>query len=118
MGDRRCVAVKRGTGASVVLYTHWGGADLPQTVADALGSVGGRRRWQDPSYLARVIFSAMLRTDPHDDGETNFGIDAVENLDEVGLWDDHPLIVVDVTRQTVNGATFEDFIADPYQDED
>lgn len=75
MGDRRNVLVQGEPGDKplVVLYTHWGGSDLPSTLADALDR--GRGRWTDPTYLTRIIFSEMIKDEVL--GETGYGIEAV-----------------------------------------
>lgn len=72
MGDRANVYVHHGAQPGVYLYTHWEGSELPQTVVSALQR--GRPRWDDDAYLARIIFSEMIRDDI--DGETGYGISA------------------------------------------
>lgn len=66
MGDRGVVRI---ADTGVVLYTHWGATALPETLATALGR---RERWHDPAYLARIIFSEMVRGAL--DRPTGFGI--------------------------------------------
>jgi len=56
---------------SVWLYTHWSGTELPRTVAKALDR--GRSRWGDSPYLARIIFSELIKGD--EQGTTGYGID-------------------------------------------
>lgn len=61
MGDRGNIIVtdKYGeTTSRVVLYSHWGGCRLPQTLRTALQR--GKSRWDDSQYLARIIFSQIL----------------------------------------------------------
>jgi len=60
----------------VWLYTHWGATYLPVTVQDALKR---RLRWNDESYLARIIFCEMVKGDI--DGELGFGIDTDQHGD-------------------------------------
>lgn len=106
MGDRRNVELVYGSIGNVempriFLYTHWDGYDLPTIVADALNSPEGRGRWNDESYLARIIFSHMTKdADP----ETGYGI-APYVMD-----DNHPNIVVNLALHTVDGVPFEDYI--------
>ena len=72
MGDRANVFVRtdeQNPQIGVYLYTHNGGTDLPATVQRALAK---RWRWNDPAYLARIIFCEMVKG--HDDRETGFGI--------------------------------------------
>jgi len=90
MGDRANVYVKDGN-SGVYLYTHWTGTKLPGVVQSALRR--GESRWNDGQYLARVIFNEMTRGD--EDGVTGFGISSV-------LCDNnHPIIVVDTSTETV-----------------
>ena len=59
MGDRRNVILDYGNDNKIYFYSHWGGTDLPATVAYALQR--GKERWDDPPYLARIIFSELIR---------------------------------------------------------
>ena len=52
MGDRGTVEIH-----GVYLYTHWGASDLIDVVREALAK---KWRWDDESYLARIIFDTML----------------------------------------------------------
>lgn len=115
MGDRANVVMvdRRGEETRFVyLYTHWGGYELPLTVKAALQR---KQRWDDDSYLARIIFATM--TKGHEDGETGFGI---------GAWrpdNEHPYILIDCDERRIgftpegmepNADTwwsFEDYIA-------
>ena len=73
MGDRANVRIDNGKDNKVFLYTHWIGSDLPIIVQNALAR---RTRWDDPQYLARIVFCEMLVGSP--EGETTgFGISAV-----------------------------------------
>jgi hypothetical protein len=108
MGDRRNVIVTASdtAEAQVALYTHWSGSELPQTVASALDRA--RDRWDDPTYLTRVIFSEMIKAESSDDviealmSTTGLGIEAIlpgsENYCEASPGYD---LYVDVKAQTV-----------------
>lgn len=87
---------KQGNKQSIFLYTHWGGTELPTTLAAALKR--GRDRWDDPSCLARIIFSEMIQG--HVLSETGFGIDIFPAEDR-----EHDILVVDLQHQKVH---FED----------
>ena len=91
----------------IYFYTHWGALDLEDDLRQAL--IRGESRWNDPAYLARIIFSEMIRHDVM--GVTNFGIDVVECDPE------YPTIEVDLINRTVDGVPFGDFIAGaaPYE---
>lgn len=117
MGDRGNIVIQEAPGKRVYLYTHWSGSDIAKTAKRALAR---KQRWNDPAYLARIVFCEMIG---HDDvgalqGETGFGI-------STGLCDnEHPILVVDVEHQSVfyedpdavgandhtHGKTFEEFI--------
>lgn len=76
MGDRGQIRVRDG-GSEVILYTHWGASDLETTLASALKR--GCSRWNDCSYLARIIFCEMVRDDI--EGLTGFGIQTRSSTD-------------------------------------
>jgi hypothetical protein len=91
MGDRANVCVKGwGNEGDVFLYTHWTGTELPQIVQTALAR---RERWDDNSYLTRIIFCEMVKGD--EDGSTGYGISAT-----VGDGDDR-VLVVDPNTETL-----------------
>ncbi len=115
MGDRANVKIVNGTDAPVYLYTHWQGTRLPEIVVDALAM---RARWDDPSYLARIVFCRMV------DGRTTdilgYGI-ATSPPDN-----QHPIIVLRESRLRLenddgsilwppegSSVSFEDILADP-----
>jgi len=96
MGDRANIVIPQypnideaPTGL-IYLYTHWGGTDLPRTLQAALAK---RWRWDDEPYLVRIIFDTMSVGD--EGGETGYGISTYLGDNE------HPLLVVDCTRQMV-----------------
>lgn len=92
MGDRANVHIRpsRPDSKGIYLYTHWGGYDLPNRVANALDSPAGRNRWDDTAYLTRIIFDNMTGGEV---GETGFGIsdDICDN--------EHPIINIDGENQ-------------------
>lgn len=112
MGDRRNVELiynskdEYSLPKRVYLYTHWRGSELPTIIANALNSKEGRNRWNDASYLARIIFTYMLKTnDGFDDGETGFGISPQQG--DQNYYN----ITVDFDRQTVDGFPYDEYIA-------
>lgn len=76
VGSRANIAVRFGSDVAdkeaVFLYTHWNGYMLPGVLASALDSNEARARWNDPPYLARIVFEHMIRG--ASDFETGFGI--------------------------------------------
>jgi len=72
MGDRGNIVIET-NGDRIYLYSHWSGRDLPTILKNALASKQGRGRWNDESYLTKIIFGFMLEgNDPKD--EIGFGI--------------------------------------------
>lgn len=84
MGDRGNIVVQEDA-REIYFYSHWSGSDLPIVLQSALER--GKGRWDDPSYLNRIIFCEMIKDDVL--GETGFGICLQEQDNE------HPLIYVD-----------------------
>lgn len=92
MGDRGNIQVREGPSDNgVFFYAHWAGSDLPEIVKAALKR--GRGRWGDTPYLARIIFSELIKDSI--EGETGYGISTSECDPE------HPLIIVDDRAFTV-----------------
>lgn len=109
MGDRGNIKLDYANNQSVYFYTHWSGSELNQTVREALDF--GRERWDDPPYLARIIFCKLV--EGHEVDLTGFGIDV-----EIGDGDDQ-VVTVDLERKTVislegDKETFEEFTDRPY----
>jgi len=77
----------------VFFYTHWHGGSLPFIVQRALSRRG---RWNDSPYLARIIFSEMVKG--QEAGETGFGIAPYVQDNE------HWLVVVDCEKGIVGFA--------------
>lgn len=120
MGDRGNIVIRQGKTSAddVWFYTHWAGSEINQTVKTALAR---RRRWNDDSYLARIVFDTLTAGSQGE--ETGFGISCSMQDNE------HDIVVVDVPNQTVctisegslvggrlpdtlpKGKSFEDFIA-------
>ena len=95
MGDRANIVIKQHIAhdevGEIFFYTHWDGCRTPITLQDALKR--GRSRWDDESYLARIIFSEMIQGNLK--GESGYGISAYLTDNE------YDLLVVDAEMQTV-----------------
>jgi hypothetical protein len=96
MGDRGNIVV-RGQYGDVWLYSHYHGSELKDVLKRALAR---RQRWDDEAYLARIVFSEMLREGSNGsltilDGEGGFGISTFMCDNE------HGILVVDVPNQKV-----------------
>ena len=109
MGDRGQVLIKD---EGVYLYTHWGASGLVDTVKNALAH---KERWDDPEYLARIIFCEMVGEADALAGSTGFGIGTEKHED---VWRvvivncaDHKVIVEDNNKAVFSGS-FEEFIAE------
>lgn len=102
MGARANIVCKYSDNNKIYFYSHWGGESLFQTLQDALKR--GKDRWNDESYLARIIFSEMIKNETL--ANTGYGISPY-------LMDnEYPLLEVDFSKQTVNGVPFATFIVD------
>jgi hypothetical protein len=106
MGMRQNVKLSYQEGAPVYIYSHWdGGEDRNESpLADKVRTALSReQRWDDESYLARIIVSEIIRD--HLDSETGYGIAPYECDPEF------PTIDVDLAKCTVNGIAFDKFIS-------
>ena len=101
MGMRRNIALDYGEERKIYLYTHWGAERLEDVLRDAL--IRGRSRWDDPPYLARIIFSEMIQDDVLD--ILGYGIAPYECDPE------YPTIEVDFGKRTVGGVPFYEFVS-------
>ena len=108
MGDRGIVKMISEGQLSLNFYTHWGASSLPTTVADGLAR--GVARWDDDSYLNRIIFSEMIQHEVLD--ETGYGI-SVGDLD----YDAWRVVTINHEFKTVEISdmpktwSFEDYVA-------
>lgn len=87
MGNRAQVFIKD---KGVYLYTHWRATELSDMVTRVISR---QERWYDPEYLARIIFSEMIKDDIS--GATGFGIGTEKHGD---IW---RLVEVDCGNQTI-----------------
>lgn len=74
MGDRAQIHL---VDNGVWLYTHSKGYKITETAANGLDR--GRSRWDDPEYLARILFSEMIKDDI--EGTTGYGIGTTRYVD-------------------------------------
>lgn len=90
MGDRGNIIIKTGSDPLLYLYTHWAGSELSNILAKALKR--GKSRWEDPSYMARIIFSEMTTGSERE--ETGFGLSTT-------MGDGDTELMVDFDKQAV-----------------
>jgi hypothetical protein len=100
MGMRRNIRLDYGGTNQIYLYTHWGAQYLEDTLRVAL--IRDRSRWSDPEYLARIIFSEMIKDEVLD--TNGYGLAPYE------MDDQYPTIRVDLQHQTVGRQPFEEFV--------
>ena len=108
MGDRIVYTIDQGEGLSVNLYSHWGGYDRFESLANALRAA--EPRWNDVSYATRIIVSQLIGDQWAE--ETGFGLWASNSSGAYG--GDHPDITIDLVNKIVIDETedhsFEQFI--------
>lgn len=92
MGDRGNIVVRssQSNRDDVWFYTHWSGSEVKEIAARALGK---RWRWDDASYLARIVFDELTAGSVGE--ETGFGISSSIGDNE------HPIVVIDADKQRV-----------------
>ena len=105
MGMRRNIKLIYEPGQSdelrpIYFYAHWGGETMPKKLQNAL--IRGKERWNDESYLARIIFSELINEEKMD--LQGYGIAPYE-MDE-----NYPTIVVNLPDNTVDEIPFTEFI--------
>lgn len=88
MGDRAQIHL---VDTDVWLYAHSDGYRIEEVVAEALDR--GRSRWDDPPYLARILFSELIAGDI--EGTTGYGIDTQR------YGDVHTVVHVSLEDETV-----------------
>lgn len=94
MSDSRNLVFYFGGGhPPLYFYTHWHGGDMPFLLATALDA--GRNRWDDESYLARILVTHMVGQTNDTTSETGWG------LSPEYTHADHPDIVVYLASQQV-----------------
>lgn len=103
MGDRANIAIEEDCGKGIIyLYSHWSGSSIPAILQKGLKA--GESRWDDESYLIRILFCNLI--DPDIAGTTGFGIGT-----EPG---EGPIVFVNMNRQTVRAEgrefSFSDYL--------
>lgn len=103
MGDRAQVKFMA-DGEEVWFYTHWKGSELEKTVKSAMKR--GEDRLSDSSYLARIIFSEMIKDSVMD--TIGYGIDFEQHGDV------DRVITVNCDRNTVTDFSGNQFSFSEY----
>lgn len=110
MGNRANIKIIQYENATpLYLYTHWNGSIWNIELAKALKF--GESRWNDTSYLTRIIISRMYAHDVNDTTGGGIGVDVIPD-------NENPIIVVDMQTNTVyfegaeeDSETFREFTA-------
>lgn len=106
MGTRSQVLIED---IGIYLYQHWDGYDLHKKVKKALKN---KWRWDDPEYLARIIFCEMVKE--HEEEETGYGIGTSEHGDIEFLvivnCTNRTVTVKDLNNEKTETKSFEEFI--------
>lgn len=98
------------TEKAIYIYSHWGGGFeyRDSSLADAIvRALGKHERWDDPEYLARMIFSEVVKEDVN--GNTGFGLAPYE------MDSNFNTIEIDLQGKMIDGWTYQQFI-DGYLD--
>ena len=96
---------------NVWLYTEYEGYNVLNIVEKALRR--GRSRWNNPEYLARIIFSEMTRD--YIDGLEDYGIGARKHNGvewSVGINCQNQTVTVTLWDRFLESKSFEDFISE------
>ena len=109
MGDRIVYTIKQDKDLSINLYSHWGGSNRFEALANALRAA--ESRWNDTSYGTRIIVSHLIGDQWSD--ELGFGLWASNDTGDYSAGD-HPDITINLVNKTVEDETgihtFEQFI--------
>lgn len=94
MGNRSNIYIQsRQEGLGTYIYSHWGGEMHLQDGLDALQSPLAFHRWNDHSYLTRIIAQHIFDKD----GKNAAGLGVGPVIDD----NEHLILVIDATNQTV-----------------
>lgn len=89
MGARATIRIIQPTSEKPIhLYTHWGGADIAETLAEGLVNASGRI--DDPMYATRIIFDTLTGLAG---GTTGFGIGIGEDSQPGDVEYDTPTVI-------------------------
>lgn len=89
MGDRHIIGFASNTSAApTYLYSHWGGDNRHNELAEAIEKARGR--WDDPAYATRIAICSLIGESNWDSG-LGFGI--TNDYDECDSNYDNMLVV-------------------------
>lgn len=104
MGDRGNVCFVEKNGGIMYFYTHWGRSKLLGTLRNALKR--GVDRWNDEPYLARIIFSEMIKDEIL--SETGYGLSTTKGDGDITF-------IIDMKNRSIRcgdgeEVSFQDFV--------
>jgi hypothetical protein len=107
MGARINYVIQDGGDTAVVLYSHWGEDGWQVELSNALNH--SKKRWSDYTYATRMIICSFIDQAYGEDlmTETGFGIYSV-TVPYADVWD--KTVVIDLSKQEVDGESFESFL--------
>lgn len=91
MGDRANIIIKD---TGIAMYLHWGAKTVEKQIKTVLQK---RERWDEPAYLARMIFNETTKDLKSD--ILGSGLYVVNSDNEV--WDGHIIIIINCKEETV-----------------
>jgi len=94
MGARTNFHFKTDTG-DLTLYSHWGGENKMQNLAEALQKATPRINMGDTSYALRIAISYLIG--PYWESETGYGL----FVGDEGGEEEYEPVTVDLTNNTV-----------------
>jgi len=110
MGDRANIIMQGETDSfpyPVYFYSHWKGREIYSVLQCALEK--SRSRWDDPAYLARIIFCELVKGNEMD--LTGFGISTVMGDGGTELWVNTDLQLVNDDKMQWN---YEEFLTQKF----
>lgn len=102
MGDRAEIKIEDYDNPPFFIYTHHGGSTLLEKARAAMKA--GRGRWDDPPYLAAILFTGLMGKFPDPHRWHGFGISTGH------AGDVNRVLVINMQRQTV--AYYENYPED------
>ena len=101
MGDRGNIKITGAGPHPIYLYTHHGGSELDAVLRTVLAR---RARWgeYDGSYLARMIFSEMIKNEVGSEYGYGISTDITDN--------EHAILHVNVNKKTVSRETEDGYL--------
>jgi len=111
MGERVVFNFKQADGNYISLYSHWGETSMHEDLAHAIDKA--RPRWNDETYLARILVSQLIGQDW--DSELGYGLWA-----GTSRYEGETNVEIDLSNKTVtddSGTHSFDYFANYHREE-